>query len=252
MDVGTILNPSRELNRWENYRPDTAIPVHRVTFNGIVDLPVGRGKRFLRHTNRVLDALIGGYQLAFVGNVVSQSFTVASSNWGEVNPIQLYESSVPVTDCRSGVCRPAYLWFNGYVPPNLINAKNGIQGLPADYKAYLAPINNTPGAPNYGNNNVSVPLKNGSQVVTAYSPGPSGMNPFSKTTLLGPFNYNVEASLYKVFSFSERVKLRLNLDAFNAFNIQGRVNPNTSDGIESLQTSYWTPRQIQITARLSF
>ena len=30
------------------------------------------------------------------------------------------------------------------------------------------------------------------------------------------------------------------------------VNPNTTDGIESLQTSYWTPRQIQFTARLSF
>jgi hypothetical protein len=252
MDTGTILNPSRELNRWENYKPDTGIPVHRLTFNGIVDLPVGRGKRFLRHTNRVLDALIGGYQLAFVGNLVSQSFQVASSNWGEVNPIQRYKSEVPVTDCRSGVCRPAYLWFNGYIAPNLINAKNGVQGLPADYKPYLAPINNTPGTPNFGNNNVTVALKNGSQVVTGYSPGPAGANPFSATTLLGPFNYNVEASLYKVFSFSERVKLRLNLDAFNAFNIQGRVNPNTTDGVESLQTSYWTPRQIQITARLSF
>jgi hypothetical protein len=30
------------------------------------------------------------------------------------------------------------------------------------------------------------------------------------------------------------------------------VNPNNSDGIQSLQTSYWTPRQIQFTARLSF
>ena len=44
----------------------------------------------------------------------------------------------------------------------------------------------------------------------------------------------------------------MNVDAFNAFNIQGLVNPNTTDGIQSLQTSYWTPRQIQFTARLSF
>jgi hypothetical protein len=44
----------------------------------------------------------------------------------------------------------------------------------------------------------------------------------------------------------------VNVDAFNAFNIQGRVNPNTTDGTESLQTSYWTPRQIQFSARLSF
>jgi hypothetical protein len=61
-----------------------------------------------------------------------------------------------------------------------------------------------------------------------------------------------DVSIYKEFAFSERFRLRLNLDAFNALNIQGRVNPNTTDGIESLQTSYWTPRQIQITARFSF
>ena len=70
--------------------------------------------------------------------------------------------------------------------------------------------------------------------------------------MLGPYNYQADISLYKVFSITERVKLRLNIDAFNAFNIQGRVNPNATDGIESLQTSYWTPRQIQFTGRVSF
>jgi hypothetical protein len=125
-------------------------------------------------------------------------------------------------------------------------------GVPADYQPYLAPINNTPGAPNFGNNNVSVPLKNGTRADTAFNPGPAGANPFSQTILQGPKNYQTDISLFKVFSFTEQVRLRLNVDAFNAFNIQGRVNPSTSDGIESLQNSYWTPRQIQFTLRLSF
>jgi hypothetical protein len=253
LDTGTILNPSRALNRYENYKVDTAIPQHHVTFNGILDVPVGKGKRFLGNSNRFLNALLGGYQLAFVGQVVSQSFQVASANWGATSQVQQYGSSVPVDDCRSGVCHPAYLWFNGYISPTVIGAaKNGISGIPSNYTPYLAPINNTPGAPNFGNNNVTVTLKNGSQVVTGYSPGPAGSNPFSQTVLLGPFNYTADMSLYKVFSITERVKLRVNVDAFNAFNIQGRVNPNTTDGIESLQTSYWTPRQIQFTGRLSF
>jgi hypothetical protein len=253
MNTGTILNPSRALDRYENYIPDTAIPEHHITFNGIMDLPVGRGKRLLRNSNRLLNALVGGYQMAFVGHVLSQSFAVASSNWGTTGPIQVYGSSVPVTDCRSGVCHPAYLWFNGYLSPLVINAsKNGITGIPANYTPYLAPINNTPGTPNFGDNNVSVTLNNGKQVVTGYSPGPSGANPFSHMVVAGPFNYNTDISLYKVFTLSERVSLRVNVDAFSAFNIQGRVNPNTTDGIESLQTSYWTPRQIQFTARLSF
>jgi hypothetical protein len=253
LNTGTLLNPSQALNRYENYHVDTAIPEHHMTFNGIVDLPVGKGKRFLHNSNRFLDALVGGYQVAFVGQVVSQAFQVAAGNWGATSPVQVYGSSAPINDCRSGVCHPAYLWFNGYVAPTVINAaKNGVSGIPSNYTPYLAPINNVPGTPNYGNNNVTITLKNGSQVSTGYSPGPAGANPFSQTVLLGPFNYNADISLYKVFSISERVKFRLNVDAFNAFNIQGRVNPNTTDGIESLQTSYWTPRQLQFSARLSF
>jgi hypothetical protein len=266
LNTGTLLNPSQALNRWENYHVDTAIPEHRITFNGIVDLPVGKGKRLLHNSNRLVDALVGGYQVAFVGQLVSQSFQVGSNNWGATSQMKVYKSSAPITDCRSGVCHPAYLWFNGYVAPTVINAaKNGISGIPANYTPYEAPINNTPGTPNYGNNNVTVTLKDGTQVSTAYSPGPSGTatssatttivsapNPFAQTILLGPFNYEADISLYKVFSITERVKLRVNVDAFNAFNIQGRVNPNPNDGIESLQTSYWTPRQVQFSARISF
>jgi hypothetical protein len=111
------------------------------------------------------------------------------------------------------VCHPEYLWFNGYIAPTSINAaKNGVTGLPANYVPYQAPINNTPGAANYGNNNVTITVKNGSTVSTAYSPGPAGANPFSQTVLRGPNNYNTDISLYKIFSLSERVKMRVNVD----------------------------------------
>ena len=253
LNVGTGLIPSQALNRYENYHVDTAIPEHHIQFNGVAELPVGKGKKFLHNANKWVDAIAGGYQVAFVGQVVSQSFQPLASNWGATSQLQIYGSSVPINDCSSGVCHPSYLWFNGYIAPTVLNAsKNGVTGVPASYVPYLAPINNTPGAANYGNNNVTVTLKNGTQVSTGYSPGPAGANPFSQTVLLGPFNYNADISLYKVFSITERVKFRLNVDAFNAFNIQGRVNPNTTTGIESLQTSYWTPRQIQFSGRLSF
>ena len=59
---GTVLNPSippppptgtlpwqyyRGLNRFEYYRPDTYQPKQEIKFNGIVDLPIGAGKRFV-------------------------------------------------------------------------------------------------------------------------------------------------------------------------------------------------------------
>jgi hypothetical protein len=253
MNVGTKFEPSREFNRWQNYRQDTAIPMHRVSFNGLVDLPFGKGRHFLKNSNRLLDALIGGYQIAFTGTVVSQAFQVFSGNWGATSPVKQYKNSVPVTDCRSGVCRPAYMWFNGYLAPTVINAATrGVQGVPSDYVPYLAPINNTPGVTNFGNNNVSQTLANGQQVTVAYSPGPSGVQPYNSFVLQGPKNFQTNLSLYKEFAINERFRLRFNVDAFNAFNMQGLVNPNATDGIQSLQQSYWTPRQVQLTGRLSF
>ncbi|MGH9345447.1 MAG: hypothetical protein ACRD19_16995, partial [Terriglobia bacterium] len=253
IDPGTILSPSHALNHYENYHVDTAIPEHRITFNGIFDLPVGKGKHFLSNAGKWLDALVGGYQVAFTGQWLSQSFQVNSGNWGATSPLQVYGHSKPINDCRSGVCHLAYLWFNGYLSPTVINAnKNGVSGVPANYASYITPINNEPGAANFGNNNVPVTLNNGKQVVTGYSPGPEGANPYSQTVLLGPYNFNADVSLSKVFSLTEQVKLMVSADAFNAFNIQGYKNPDTTDGIESLLSSYWTPRQLQFSARVTF
>jgi hypothetical protein len=49
----------------------------------------------------------------------------------------------------------------------------------------------------------------------------------------------------------------VNFDAFNAFNIQGLGNPDTTSGIidygaNGMTSSYWTPRQVQLTARFTF
>ena len=105
--------------------------------------------------------------------------------------------------------------------------------------------------------NVTGPIATFSGV--GYSPSPSnfGDNPYSRTILRGPWNYNVDLSLYKVFPITERVALRFNADAFNALNIQGYNNPNTTTGEigyapNGLSSSYWTPRQIQLTMRLQF
>ncbi|MBO0859707.1 MAG: hypothetical protein J2P21_14710 [Chloracidobacterium sp.] len=144
------------------------------------------------------------------------------------------------------------MWLNGYIAPNLVNTAKGVMGLPADYIPYQTPINNTPGTKDFGNNNVMVTLKDGSTVPAGYSAGPQGLNPFSKTVLPGPFNYIADLSIYKTFSITERIKLRFNVDAFNAFNIQGFNNPNGTTGIQDLQNSHWTPRQLQFSLRLTF
>ena len=256
------------LNRFEEYKVDTGIPKQHITFNGVVDLPFGRGKRYLGGVSRLADEVVGGWQIAGDGNIVSTDFGITSSNWGPTNPLKIYKHQQKITDCSSGTCHPAYLWFNGYIAPKLINAPSGatVTGLPSTYTycgatsgAYSSPIDTScaDGA-NYNSNNVKVNLLNGTSPTNGYAPGPIGSNPFSQTILNGPINYTVDLSVFKVFSITETMKLRFNADAFNALNMMGYTNPNGTTGIEQVQpgtsvaSSANSPRQIQLTLRLQF
>lgn len=257
------------LDRYEYYGLNSSVPIHYLTFNGIVDLPFGRGHRFLGNVNRFVNELVGGFQLAGDGSITSQVFQPSAGNWGATHPLKVYKHKVPITDCRSGVCYKEYLWFNGYLAPTVTTGvagstctKNCVSGLPADYVPMQTPINNTPGTPYYGTNDVEVSspailaANKGKPVTIPYDAGPVGADYLSKTWVNGPMNWTADASLFKVFPITERVNLRFNMDAFNVFNVQGYTNPGP-DGTEKVQpggvsNSYNAPRQIQLTMRLTF
>jgi Carboxypeptidase regulatory-like domain len=264
----------RGLTDWEEYVVNGGNPKQEIEFNGIIDLPFGKGKRFLGNANRFLDELVGGFQLAGDGNIVSEYFAPISSHWGPTNPIKVYKHGAPIQDCRSGVCLKSYEWFNGYLAPSVLPPANGgtctakcVVGLPASYVPFSTPINNIQynsngvAYPYYGTDEVQVTsptLNGGIPLPVPYSPGPAGNNPFSKTIIPGPINWTADLSLFKVFPITEKVNFRVNLDAFNAFNVQGYNNPSGTDGTEPVQpggvgaTSHNTPRQLQLTARLTF
>lgn len=256
----------RSIAKFQDYGVMTNAPFHHIQFNGVVDLPVGRGKRFFGNVNRVVDEMIGGFQIAGVGSIVTQEFQ-PPQNWGAISPLRVYKHKYPITDCRSGTCYKAYLWYNGYLGPKVTQGvagstctKNCVTGLPADYVASQTPIDNDPTSTYYQANEVQITAPNinsGKATNIVYDAGPVGAYPYSHTWLLGPWNWNADASIFKVFSITERVKLRVDMDAFNAFNVQGYTNPGTA-GIEQVQpgvgqaSSANTARQIQITARLNF
>lgn len=257
----------RDLARFEYYRVDTYFPKQEIKFNGIVDLPVGRGKRFLGNANRFVNEFAGGWQIAGDGNIHSIDFAITSTNWGPTNPIHVYKHKAPINDCRSGVCYKEFEWFNGYLAPTVTTGFSNsdcttdcVTGLPGNWAPYQSPIDTTPGTTYYGDNEVSITLPGKSPAAIAYSPASniSGANPYSKTTLNGPFNWTADASLFKVFPITERTNLRFNMDAFNLFNVQGEGNPNATDGTQCVAaggvgcSSYNAARQIQFTLRLSF
>jgi hypothetical protein len=252
---------------------DTGIPRQHLQFNWIVDLPFGKGQRYLGGANRALDELIGGWQFAGDGQVVSQDFAVQNGDWGPTHPLHMYKHGKPVMDCTSGNCYKSYLWFNGYIPPTEIagnvcagSSSKVITGLPADYQPAFQPIDTVCTASGhdkyFGDNDVNVTLSDGTvEGHVGYAPSPSGAysgNPYAHTVVNGPMNWSADLSLFKVFPITERTRLRFNLDAFNAFNVQGFTDPSTTSGLEAVTpggvgaSSYNGPRELQMTLRLTF
>ena len=74
----------------------------------------------------------------------------------------------------------------------------------------------------------------------------------SRAFILGPTNWNVDQSVFKNFSITEHVKLRVTADFFNVFNHPNDVNPNSTTGLQDLSQQVNDPRIIQFSMRLSW
>ena len=249
-------------NRLLYYQRDTAIPHHRVRWNWLVDLPVGKGKRFGSGAGPWMNRLIGGWQLAGFGTWKSNYWSLPTSNYGTFGPVDVYGTKYPIQDCRSGQCIPGYLYWNGYLPANQINTHNaagqctGICGVPSNYTPSstpvipfpATPIPNDPNAPFYGANTVYVPLKNGTIQRTTIN---TNLNPWQNQYVAGPGTFGLDASIFKSIPIREHVMLRFNADFFSVLNNPGLSQPG-SNGILSLQNSANSARTMQLNLRLTW
>jgi hypothetical protein len=250
-------------NRFLNYRRDTEIPQHRLRWNFLLDLPMGKGKALFSRSGSWMDRLVGGWQLAGSGTWSSRWWALPTTSFGRLGDIEVYDKPYPIEDCRSGQCIPGLLYYNGYIPANRINSvdangrPNGVMGVPANYTPAhqpvwptpATPIANDPNAALYESNDVFVRLNNGSTQRVALN---TNLHPWRNQSLPAPWLFNMNASLFKRIAVTERWQLRFNADFFNVFNNPGNNLPGSGSGIISLQSSAQAPRELQFTLRLSF
>jgi hypothetical protein len=240
-----------------------------VRWNWVAELPFGRGKWIGGNANGFVDKLIGGWQLAGIGNFRSNYFSLPTNNWNITGePIELYGYDYPIENCTSGVCVPGYLWWNGYIPENRINSRdangnpNGYMGVPADYKPAVTPLipwgsttlppnapANTVMSQNWDTNNVWIPLNNGTVQRLGYN---DNLHPWRNQVMTGVNQWGVDASLYKNITFRERVNFRIGADFFNVFNIAGNPNSIGGDGFLNAQNSGNAARVLQFNGRISW
>jgi hypothetical protein len=262
---GTVPEDDAARNRLLFYRRDTGIPKHRVNWNFLVDLPFGKGKALGRNANRLVNTIIGGWQVAGNGTLTSRYFQLPTSYWGAYNGAEVYGKKYPIQDCRSGVCYDGWLYWNGYIPANRINSvdprtgqPNGVMGVPESYRPFQTPIIPTPrdggnaSDPNfafYETNTAFVRLRDGTNQRTTLD---TGVHPLQNQFILGPMIWNMAASAFKTVPITERVFLRVNADFLNnVFNMPGTTMPG-GDGIILNRTSANSPRVLQLTMRLTW
>ncbi len=262
------------------YARDTSAPQQMVRWNWIVDLPFGKdrwiGKSWSgKNWGGVLNQIVGGWQVTGMGMLRGNHMSINNGLYPTGNPYQYYGHKYPIQDCTSGDCIPGYLLTNGYIPAYQINKPDGIMGVPADYKPFVAPLNPYPANypsinPDtdpmynyYGGNTVWVTLKDGTRQEVDYSGSGDTcqwgcsqitqplMNQYKPSTML----WNTDAALVKNFPLKEKLKLRVQFDFFNLFNHPNNNWSPSSAGIvytDTNNTDINGPRVIQFSARLNW
>jgi len=203
----TLVEPFLDINRpeLEKSRADFDI-THVFNFNGIYELPFGRGKTFFSDAGGLLDRIVGGWQFS---SIVS------------------WTSGPPITfvDTRGTFNRTARSARQG-VTTNL--TADQIRGLLGIYDTpcglfYINPsvlninLSNCTGTGRASEGFGTTPFAG--QVFFNNAPGSVGN--LGRALISGPGYFNLDASLIKNIRITEGSRIQLRMEAFNALN---RVN----------------------------
>lgn len=236
------------------YANSAMVPPQRITWNGIYELPVGRGKHFASHVAGPLNQIVGGWQLAFLG-------TWSHGNWMSVAPRNEYLFGNPSLDPSKRLDLTIFgknqqLWFAGdFNPTTATNVNlNQLEALvPVDRsQRSLRPV-----GPKF-DNKIPFKLADGSVRPTTITDLLS-WNP--QSFMLSPGNWSEDFSVFKYFNIAERVKLRFTSDFFNLFNHpvhylsdspSTRAPLNLTTGLLDLSRQVNDPRIIQLSLRLEW
>ena len=180
---GTAYNQFRPES---DYGEDAFTSRHRFLAYGIVDSPLGRGRRYGAHLPAYLDALIGGWQLTW------QMFIKSGTQF---TPMWLCDNCEPV------------------VPGNI--ASGSVDATGGFYGTSFRPVVT-------GNPNVVSGDRIWDPAAFALPPLGAGLfdNPqvATRNILFGPGTYGVNMGIRKVFRFHERLRAELGADFNNIFN----------------------------------
>ncbi len=237
-------NMSFEDRQRLGYTNSSAVPKHRIGYNGLYDLPFGRGKRWGGDVSKGLNQLIGGWQIAFIGSWRSGYWRSVSSGrylFGDprLDADQRLEMNI--------FGRHQRLWFAGDFDPTRATGvdQSALQQLvPADRsQRTVRPLGDD------FSNRLPMTLADGTVRLTSMG---DNVNWNARNFFMGPGAWNLDFSIFKNFIITETMRLRLTGDFFNALNHPNDNNPNSSTGLQDLSVQSNAARIIQLSARFEW
>jgi hypothetical protein len=205
------------------YGNSSLVPHQQWVLANVYDVPFGRGRHFGANVNRAVDLVLGGWQ-------VSGIFT--------------YYSGIPfmpnIGSYPAGTGQP-------YAGPNSVpDVGSG------------SPYTSTQ------NRNTWIVTESAAQLIAGSGPfklpAANTFGNYPINTLIGPLFVNLDASLMKVFNFSERFHFQLRMDATNALNHANLSTPsnNVTGGTAEQITNIafngngYSMRRVQFSGTLNF
>jgi len=192
---------------------------HILSFNGIYEVPVGRGRRWGSSMSKLLNGIAGGWELSSIYQFNSGqplTFTVPGATLGNGRNTRPNLLADPHLD-EPSVAR----WFN----PNYVDAA----GVCHQTLANLPCVFGLPKATFFGNSGIGV--------------------------VSGPAIHSLDAALMKKFYFREKNYVQFRWEAFNAFNEVSLGNPVLNIGQANTGVVTGTQvggRQMQIALKVVF
>ena len=203
-----------------------------ITLSGVFYVPVGRGKTLLTHTNRIVDAVVGGWEISPLYVYTQGNPWSPGNNWNQIAPIGIARKELP---------------FDGQ------HAYKRLQGV-------------TPCVAYYDNDGN---LQHGPTYVAAGCTSPAAIRTpngyalqhnFAYWGVRVPANHQFDASISKNFAWNEKLRFQTRLDMFNLLNhpnwTRGYNNDPSSKDWGSIQKGPQgpnnPPRDLQISGKLTW
>jgi TonB dependent receptor len=210
---GLSTTNSRTPTDVHNFRLDRSLSdfnnTHVLLANLLYELSFGRGRSFLNDLPSYLNHVIGGWSFGGIFNFQSGEPYTITSGTRTVNGAHVSSAQV-VGPLDQG----SLLYVQG--------------GTPVMYT--IGPLISDPTDPHFNCRNV-----NGGQ--TFFCIPPPGQNGAGRNFVRGPSFWNLDSSLTKSFTLTERFNLQFRAEFFNIFNHQNFENPrNASSGSPSIRS----------------